>query len=107
MPALYILNEPDKGRSFELTDDTTYVGRSSENDIQIQDRTVSRKHAKILRKGDKFFIADLKSRNGTFIDALPVEPGQDVEVKEGEPIAIGKSLICLGKGGFHFGRPRN
>ena len=67
MTNLYIVNGSDEGRSFDLKGDTIYIGRSPDNDLQIKDRFVSRKHLRIFRKGSKYFIEDLRSKNGTFI----------------------------------------
>ena len=86
------------GRSFELRDGATYVGRSFENDIQIEDKTVSRRHLKILKRGDKFFIADLRSQNGTFFKGNIIAPGIDIQAEEGQPMAIGMSVLCFGRG---------
>ncbi|MGD9042046.1 MAG: FHA domain-containing protein, partial [Desulfobacteraceae bacterium] len=63
MAKLYILNGPEIGRSFELREMATYVGRSSDNDIQIRDKTVSRRHLKIVKRGSRYLITDLDSRN--------------------------------------------
>ena len=93
------MSGPDKGKSFDLKDDTIYIGRSPDNDIKIDDRSVSRKHAKISRKGDNYFIVDLKSAYGTFIDGKKIESGIDFEIQEGLPFAIGMTTICLGE---HF-----
>lgn len=98
MTKLHILNGPKIGRSFELSDVATYVGRSLDNDIQIEDKTVSRKHVKIVKRGNKYFITDLKSQNGTFFNGNYIAPGLELELKEGVPIAIGMSVICLGEG---------
>lgn len=48
-----IINGPMEGRCFELDGDTTFVGRSFDNDIQINEQSVSIKHAKTIRKGNK------------------------------------------------------
>ena len=98
MTKLYILNGPNWGESFELFDGATFIGRSSENDIRIEDKTVSRQHLMVVNRGNKFFITDLNSQNGTFYYGNYLTPGVEREVKkDGEPIAIGMSLICLGK----------
>ena len=97
MTKLYIVDGPEKGHSFDLEGDTVYVGRSPENDIQMKDRSVSRRHLKILRKTSKYFIEDLQSANGTFVDGRPLFPGDELEVEEGLPITIGNMVICLGK----------
>ncbi len=95
---LYILSGPEGGRSFKLREGVNFVGRSLDNDVRIEDRTVSRKHIRITKKGHKYFLTDLRSRNGTFFDGAYLAPGSEVEAKEGVPIAIGTSVICLGQG---------
>jgi len=86
-----------EGKSFDLKNEITFVGRSPDNDIRIKDKSISRKHLKIARKGDNFLIEDLKSQNGTFIDGDAVIPGDEFEVEEGVPITLGNILISLGK----------
>jgi len=95
---LYILSGLEAGQVFELKKDMTYIGRSPENDIRITDRTVSRRHLKITRRRDRYFITDLVSRNRTFFDGKYLEPGIEVEARGGIPIAIGMTVICIGEG---------
>lgn len=96
MYKLYILNGPDKGKSFDLTEDLIYVGRSTDNQVQIQDKTVSRRHLRIKREGGKYFITDLRSHNGTLFEGNLIAPGIELELKEGVPIVLGMSVICVG-----------
>lgn len=96
MSKLFIMNGPDKGKSFNFSGNTAYVGRLPDNDIQIREKTISRKHLRIQRKGDKFVIRDLNSKNGTFVNGKILKPGVDLEVGEGTPIAVGKVFISLG-----------
>lgn len=98
MTKLYILEGPDKGQSFDLKGKTISIGRSHDNHIQMKDRFVSRKHLEISRRNSKFFLKDLKSENGTFVDGEPIGPGKELEVKEGLPISLGMSVLCLGQG---------
>jgi adenylate cyclase len=95
---LYILNGANKGESFELRDGYTYVGRSGKNDIRIGDKTVSRRHLRIAKRGRKYLATDLKSRNGTFYNGKYILSPFELEVKEGVAIAIGMTLICIGEG---------
>jgi pSer/pThr/pTyr-binding forkhead associated (FHA) protein len=97
MTKLYVLDGSDKGRSFDIKEDTIYIGRSPVNDIQMNDRTVSRRHLIVFRKENKYFIKDLKSKNGTFFNGERIRSGHKCEVEEGFPITIGKSVISLGK----------
>jgi pSer/pThr/pTyr-binding forkhead associated (FHA) protein len=98
MIKLYVLDGPDKGKAFELQGDTIRVGRSPDNHVQLKDAYVSRGHLKILRRGNRLFIQDLESTNGSFLDGEPISPGIECEVREGIPIMIGISVICLGQG---------
>ncbi|MGD2127480.1 MAG: FHA domain-containing protein, partial [Desulfobacteraceae bacterium] len=98
MGKLYVLNGPQAGELFALREGANYVGRSIDSDIRIQDETVSRKHLKITKKRNKYYLSDLRSRNRTFFDGNYLAPGLELEVKEGVPIAIGMSVICIGHG---------
>jgi len=97
MAKLYILRGPEKGKSFDLEGQTVTVGRGPESDIQIQDRSVSRKHMEIIRKEEKYFIKDLESKNGTYVSNEQIKPGKELEIEQGLPVAVGKSLFCLGE----------
>jgi adenylate cyclase len=98
MTKLYILNGPEMGRYFDLEGGATYVGRSLENDIRIEDKTVSRRHLKIDKRGNKYFITDLGSQNGTFFNGNIIAPGIELQAEEGQPVAIGMTVLCLGRG---------
>lgn len=96
MLKIYFLNGPEKGKILELKGNTAYVGRLSDNDVQIKDKTVSRKHLRIKRKGDVFVIRDLKSKNGTYLKGKAIETDVDYEIDVGVPFAVGKVVISLG-----------
>lgn len=99
MTDLYIISGPEgKVRTHEMRKESLFVGRSTDNDIQVPDRFVSRKHLKILKKGEKFFVKDLFSKNGTFVNGTLIDPGVDHPLVEGLPMVIGMSVICLGRG---------
>ena len=98
MTDLVILNGPEIGRTLRLKKGVSFLGRSIDNDIRIEDKTVSRKHLKIESIRGKHFVTDLNSWNGTFYDGKYVVPGHELEVQEGVPLAIGMTVICLGKG---------
>jgi hypothetical protein len=84
-----------KGQTFDLRDGIYTIGRSPDNNIQILDKTVSRKHLKIFRKKNEYFIEDLKSRNGTFVNGARVQAGDEIEVKKGVPLAVGRIFLHL------------
>ncbi len=97
MTELYVLNGPDVGKSIGLKEGGTYVGRAPECDLRLDDRTVSRRHLKITKRNNEYFMTDLNSRNGTLYDGVILPPGVVVPIREGEPIAIGMCVIGLGE----------
>jgi pSer/pThr/pTyr-binding forkhead associated (FHA) protein len=97
MIKLYVMNGAQQGQSYALKGETTTLGRSSDNDIQIRDDHLSRKQLKIIARGRRCFIVDLGSTNGTLLNGERIEPGKEFEVGEGSPIVVGKTIICLGQ----------
>lgn len=59
----------EKGRSYQLNQGRTTVGRLAENDISISDDTVGRRHATINEMNGHFKLSDLDSRNGTWLNS--------------------------------------
>ncbi len=98
MIKLYVIDGTEEGQSFDIDGDTVFIGRSSENEIQMRDKAVSRKHLKIQRRGQRLFITDLDSRNGTYVNGERIAPGIEYEIAEGEAITVGMSVLCMGKG---------
>jgi pSer/pThr/pTyr-binding forkhead associated (FHA) protein len=72
MIKVYMKDETSEGQSFDFHKDIIYVGRLPDNDVQIRDRSVSRKHLKIMKRDYRYFIEDLESKNGTFVHGRPV-----------------------------------
>jgi pSer/pThr/pTyr-binding forkhead associated (FHA) protein len=97
MIKLYMMNGTEEGQSFDIKGDIITVGRSMENDVRMDDKFISRRHLKILKKDKRYFIEDLNSRNGTFVNGDQITPGVKVQVEQGVPIVIGMSIVCLGK----------
>jgi hypothetical protein len=65
---LVLINTDGAGKSFPISDTTLKIGKSPDNDVVIDQPTVSRNHLVIRRQGDRFLVEDLQSTNGTFID---------------------------------------
>lgn len=63
------------------------IGRSQESDIFLSDRRVSSRHARIYLKDERFYLEDLGSTNGTFVNGLPIKAPYRLEV--GDKITIG------------------
>ena len=85
-PALVVRSGGGRaGESFLLVRERTRVGRSPECEVFLDDVTVSRNHAVILRAGSAFSVDDQGSLNGTFvnrrrIDSSPLENGDELQI---------------------------
>lgn len=62
------------------------IGRAADNDVRLGDLHSSSKHAEIFRKGDEYFVRDLGSRNGTYLDGHKVPEGK---LRNGSVVKIG------------------
>ena len=98
MKLCLVENRGEKAWSFDVKGDAISIGRSSENHIEVHDRYVSSRHLLIWKKENKFFLKNLGNRNGTAINALQIPSGATVEIKRGDTIEIGMSILCIGEG---------
>ena len=88
---------------FHLAADESYIGRwDADNgifpdvdlDVYDPDAKVSRRHARIIRRNGTYFIEDLGSTNGTFINrGRRLLPGVPQDLKEGDEIIVGKTFL--------------
>lgn len=69
------------------------IGRSSKCGLTIADTSLSRKHARIFRDGNGWFVEDLGSHNGTFVKGERISG--PVPLKSGDIIALGGSTITV------------
>ncbi len=88
---LLVLKGPGAGARYLLDSKQTKIGRDTNNDINLDDITVSRSHA-MVSKGDGYSIRDLGSLNGTYLNAISVK---EAVVKAGDEIQIGKYHLIL------------
>jgi diguanylate cyclase (GGDEF)-like protein len=94
---VYIARGPETGRFFALSEKTALIGRGSDNTIRINEKSVSRTHVKVVRVNEKYYIEDLRSKNGTWVNGNVIDAGRRVEVQQGVPVALGNVFISLGK----------
>ena len=72
-----------------LNQEHLILGKSrTQADIVLSDSTVSRRHARIERRMDGYYVTDLFSTNGTFLDGHRLESGQAVALKDGAQLTI-------------------
>lgn len=96
---LVVLNGPRRGRLLRLKAEGVTLGRSDENDIVLEDETISRFHARILAEPDGegrcFVVQDLASANGTYVNGRRVSrhPLRDEDrLKLGQTVFAFKEL---------------
>jgi pSer/pThr/pTyr-binding forkhead associated (FHA) protein len=87
---------------FLLMEDRTYplvskitLGREKENDIAVDDKMASRSHAVIQKIKENYYITDLESRNGTYVNNLRVDKGKYVKLVPGDIIRIGNTNVAV------------
>ena len=80
------------GETFPLDDERTTIGRSPDCGIFLDDVTVSRRHAVVVRRDGQFFIEDEGSLNGTFLNRRRIESG---ELHDDDELQIGKYRLTF------------
>jgi pSer/pThr/pTyr-binding forkhead associated (FHA) protein len=61
-----------KGKRFRITRPLVHVGRGTDNDVALADKSVSSAHAKLQRRANDWYVVDAESRNGTYVDGQRV-----------------------------------
>lgn len=92
-PYLIVITSPSSssvGRMFRVTKDEVILGRGIQSDILVDDDGVSRYHAKIALRGDKRWLVDLDSTNGTFLNGAKVK---EQALAEGDKIQMGRATV--------------
>ena len=82
---IFVLAGPDLARSFTLGE-RAVLGRSDECDVVLRDRSISRKHARIVCEAEHWFVEDQGSTNGVTKDGLR---GQRFELADGDEFRLG------------------
>lgn len=90
-------HEDIMGETYEIIDNLK-VGRSTDNDLVIPDLRVSRHHFKIVRENESFYLTDLISKNGTYLNHAVIK--NQSPIKNGDIINAGWSI-------FRFYEQRN
>ena len=72
MPRLEIVDGPEKGKVFAIQREETVIGRVAYCDVVLAQKNISRQHARVVRSGTDFFLEDMDSTNGTFLNGKRV-----------------------------------
>ena len=84
----YTIN--DENKVVYLKKEVITIGKLPENDIELNDNTVSRQHCRLVRMEKSFKLMDLKSTNGSFVNGKRV---MEKVLQEGDKITVGRTTI--------------
>ena len=93
---LVVIYGSELGKKFNLDRELIQIGRSSKADIQIDQESVSRNHARISADGDEHVVEDLKSTNGTYVNDEPIDRHT---LRDGDLVKIGRTIFKFLTGG--------
>jgi len=89
---LVIMRGPGAGSRFALDRDIVSAGRHPESDIFLDDVTVSRRHAEILRRGEGYAVRDVGSLNGTYLNRERIE---EAPLANGDEVQVGRFKLVF------------
>jgi pSer/pThr/pTyr-binding forkhead associated (FHA) protein len=83
-----------QGKTISITAQIT-IGRSKTNNIRIEDSLVSRNHALVQKIKSSYYIKDLDSTNGTYVNNSRIPKGKYVKLHRNDKLKIGRTEITL------------
>ncbi|HEX2912932.1 MAG TPA: FHA domain-containing protein [Chloroflexia bacterium] len=96
MPSFLIAQRgPEIGKRLDLKDGVTTIGRSNDNDVELNDPYVSRYHAIIKKDGDNYSVIDLGSENPVQIRDTALEPGEPYTLQHRDVVRIGQTVFSF------------
>ncbi len=87
---LIIQRGPELGKKITLKEGITTIGRSNDNDVELNDPYVSRYHSVIKQDGDDYLLIDLGSENPVQIRDAALEPGEPYKLQHRDVLRIGQ-----------------
>ena len=80
------------GESFAVDRERTSIGRRPDAEVFLDDVTVSRDHALLIRRGEQWYLDDCGSLNGTYVNRSRIESQR---LEEGDEVQIGKYKLTF------------
>src|SRR5712692_6030364 len=91
-PRFVAISGPIKGSEFPLEQGVFTIGREASNTLWLEHASVSRRHSVVSVQDERFSITDLESRNGTFVNRIPVK---ERELSAGDEVQIGEYVFLF------------
>jgi len=73
MPNIHVIAKDGRIYDYPILKEEITIGRGKDNDIILKDSTISRNHAKIIKSGKDYFLVDLGSFNGTWVNGKSIQ----------------------------------
>lgn len=103
MAKLVVLTPPLTGRSIDVTEEKTSIGRLEDNKVCLPESSVSSHHCELQLKGDEIQVKDLNSTNGTFINGDQVK---EAVLRPGQTLRLGVIELKYETGKKQMDQPR-
>jgi diguanylate cyclase (GGDEF)-like protein len=94
--SMVVLHSPASdliGRRYDVDSLPTCLGRTLENDVVLNEESISRRHARLSLGEDRWLVEDLGSTNGTFVNQHPA--GDGTPVRPGDKLTLGRTVLKL------------
>lgn len=95
MSFLIILHGPEAGRHLSLSSNRTTLGRNTDCGIPLAGKQVSRQHAYLYNQENRYFLEDLGSSNGTFVNGKRIPANRPTPLTDSDTFQIGPYLFGL------------
>ena len=95
-PMLVMKDEATIGQKWAVEKDVIIIGRDQDCDVVLPERSISRFHAEIRREGNRYFLRDLDSKNGTCLNGQEVEDPAPLQDGDEIQVALRVKLLFVG-----------
>ena len=92
---LVVVQGAKAGARIALDSDVVTIGRHPDSDVFLDDITVSRRHAEVRREGARYWVRDVGSLNGTYVNRRLTD---DSELTDGDEVQVGKFKLVFAHG---------
>jgi serine/threonine protein kinase len=93
LASLSMQSGPMAGRTYRFHQDISTVGRTTGNDLVVSGRTVSRRHARLWFDNGNWYVEDVGSANGTFVNNVRIY--QPHQLRDGDLISFGEEVVVF------------
>lgn len=92
---LIVIHGGDVGQNVELNRARTDIGRRETNHLVLASPTVSREHAYLACEDERYFVVDIGSRNGVYVNGQRIPAARAWYLSHGDSLALGEQLLLF------------